>query len=261
MELIFDHTVGKQEDQDLVLCRPLAVVDPEEETEALERGWLALDHPLNGQEVFYQSRSTRIALEDWEPKFKTWKIDNEEIRLKHIEANDLVKLLGLPNIYKQYMKRKGFKMDYDPFTHMHKRDSFLIFYVKEMDNIVGFTKLKSYMYQEDAFGRYTRQLGDDLDEVIFAAYESCLHCNLHPVSQITLDMEIKWAKDRDAHHYYLGSGYENSSAYKSKQKNFEWWTGTYWSKSKKQYQKLCRSDSRTTTLQDVSKVPSLLFRN
>ncbi len=260
MELIFDHTVGKQEDQDLVFCRPLAQVEPEEENDALERGWLALDNPINDQEVFYQSRSTRVSLEDWEPKYKSWKIDNEDIRLKHIEANELVKLLGLPNIYKQYMKRKGFKMDYDPFATMNKRDSFLIFYIKEMDNIIGFTKLKSYMFQEDAFGRYTHQLGDEENEVIFAAYESCLHCNLQPISQITLDMEIKWAKDRDAQHFYLGSGYEASSSYKSKQMNFEWWTGTYWSKSKKQFQKLCRSDSRATTLQDVSKIPSLLSR-
>ena len=86
-----------------------------------------------------------------------------------------------------------------------------------MDNIVAFTKLKSYMFQEDAFGRYTHQMGDEDNEVIFAAYESCLHCNLQPISQITHDMEIKWAKDRDAQHFYLGSGYENSSAYKSKQ--------------------------------------------
>ena len=63
MELIFDHTLGKQEQQDLVICRPMAIVDQDEEAEALEKGWLALDHPVLGREVFYQSRSTRINCE------------------------------------------------------------------------------------------------------------------------------------------------------------------------------------------------------
>ena len=42
MELLFDHTLGKQEQQDLVICRPMAIVDQDEEVEALDRGWLAL---------------------------------------------------------------------------------------------------------------------------------------------------------------------------------------------------------------------------
>ena len=63
MKLIFDHTFGKQEHQDLVVCNPLAEVMEEEVNEALEEGWLALDYPVNGKEVYYQSRSTRINLD------------------------------------------------------------------------------------------------------------------------------------------------------------------------------------------------------
>jgi len=256
MKLIFDHTLGKQQDQDLVFCRPLAEVPHDEENEALDTGWLALDEPINGEELFYQSRSTRINLEGWEPRFKEWKIEDEELRLKEIEANEMVKLLGLPKIYKDYMKRKGFKQEYNPFTHMSRRDAFILFYTKTMTNIVGFTKIKKYMYQEDAF---TDDDGD-FDEAMWAGYESVIHCNKLPISQITLDMEIKWAKDHDAQYYYMGSGYEKSSIYKSHWSGFEWWTGTTWSRSKKLYQKLCRSDSRVTTLQDAAKIPSLLFR-
>jgi len=51
MELIFDHSLGKQEHTDVVLCRPMAMVDSDEEHEALERGWLALDHPVMNQEL------------------------------------------------------------------------------------------------------------------------------------------------------------------------------------------------------------------
>ena len=262
MKLIFDHILGKQEDQDLVLCRPLAEVPHDEENDALETGWLALDSPINGQELFYQSRSTRINLEGWEPRFKHWKIEEDDLRLKEIEANEMVKLLGLPKIYKEYMKRKGFKQDYDPFTHMSRRDAFLIFYTKSMTNIVGFTKIKKYMYQEDSISTFTSMDDDDqdFDDIMWAGYESVLHCNSIPISQLTLDMEIKWAQDHDAQYYYMGSGYERSSLYKSKWDGFEWWTGTSWSTSKKLYQKLCRSDSRVATLQDVAKIQSLHSR-
>ena len=41
MELLFDHTHGKQQDQDIVICRPMAVVDEDESMEALDTGWLA----------------------------------------------------------------------------------------------------------------------------------------------------------------------------------------------------------------------------
>ena len=53
MELIFDHTLGKQEQQDLVICRPMAIVDQDEEAEALDRGWLALDHPVMGLSLIH----------------------------------------------------------------------------------------------------------------------------------------------------------------------------------------------------------------
>ena len=64
VELLFDHTHGKQEHQDLVICRPMAVIDEDEESQVLDTGWLALDHPVgNLREVLYQSRSTRIDID------------------------------------------------------------------------------------------------------------------------------------------------------------------------------------------------------
>ena len=53
MELIFDHILGKQENQDLVICKPLAFIEQSEEMDALDTGWLALDHPVMDKEVFY----------------------------------------------------------------------------------------------------------------------------------------------------------------------------------------------------------------
>ena len=263
MKLIFDHTLGKQENQDLVVCNPLAEVMEEEENEALETGWLALDYPIKGEEVYYQSRSTRVNLDKFKPRFSSYKLNDKDLKLKEIEANEMINLVGLPKIYRNYMKRKKFIKDYNPFKHLHGRDSFLIFYTEAVDKIVAFTKLKKYHYQEDAmnkFGGYTRQIGDPNEDTAtwWAGYESVIHCNNDPISQLTLDMEMQWAKEHRAAYYYMGSGYETSSQYKSKWNGFEWWTGTEWSKSKKLYQKLCRSDSRIQSLSDVAKVPSLL---
>ena len=96
MKLIFDHTLGKQENQDLVICKPLAEVMEEEENEAVETGWLALDYPFKGQEVYYQSRSTRIDLDKFKPRFKSHKLNGKQLLVKEIEANEMVKLVGLP---------------------------------------------------------------------------------------------------------------------------------------------------------------------
>ena len=90
MELIFDHRLGKQENQDLVICNPLAKVPEEEENEAVETGWLALDYPIkNNTEVFYQSRSTRVNLEKFKPRWESHKINGAQLKLKEIEASSL----------------------------------------------------------------------------------------------------------------------------------------------------------------------------
>jgi hypothetical protein len=79
-----------------------------------------------------------------------------------------------------------------------------------------------------------------------------------PVSDITLDLELQWAYNNHVGYFYMGSGYERSSEYKANYVGFQWWTGTEWSTSKKQYKKLCRRDSRIETLQDVAKCQSLI---
>lgn len=247
MELIFDHTFGKQEQQDLVVCKPMAVVDSDEEAEAIDRGWLALDEPIGGRnEVFYQSRSTRINLDLYRPRYKSHTHDGQEIGLKVIDASEMVKLLSLPHIYKQYMKRKNFGADYDPFGHYHKRDQFMVFYQGTADNIVGFTKQKRYRYQEDNYSTI-----DSYDSRDLAGLESVIHANTIPISDITLDMEIEWASDNYVRYFYMGSGYELSSEYKANYRGFEWWTGAEWSTNKRQYRRLCKRDSKLSGFSDL----------
>tara|TARA_B100000579_G_scaffold255709_1_gene210487 strand:+ start:293 stop:1063 length:771 start_codon:yes stop_codon:yes gene_type:complete len=246
MELLFDHTLGKQEQQDLVICKPMAIVEPDEDAEAIDRGWLALDTPIGGKEVFYQSRSTRINMDKFRPRYKEHKYQNKQLGLKVIDASEMVKLLALPHIYKQYMKRKNFGADYDPFGHYHSRDQFMIFYLETADNIVGFTKQKKYRYQEDNYSTI-----DNFDSKDLAGLESCIHANTVPISDITMDMEIEWASNNYVRYFYMGSGYERSSEYKANYRGFEWWTGAEWSTNKKQYKRLCRRDSRLTSFSEL----------
>ena len=243
MQFIWDHTFGKQEQQDLVVCKPMAIFDAEEEAEAIDHGWLALDEPVGGKEVFYQSRSTRINMDRFRPRFSEHKWRGANIEVKVIDASEMVKLLGLPDIYKRYMKRKKFGADYNPFGHYHKRDQFMIFYTGTADNIIAFTKQKKYLYQED----YTGPTIDDIyDKQQLAGLESCIHANTVPISAMTMDLEMMWAADHGAGFYYMGSGYETSSEYKASWRGFEWWTGVEWSTNKKQYRRLCKRDSRIT---------------
>ena len=246
MELLFDHTLGKQEQQDLVICRPMAIVDHDEEHEAIDRGWLALDHPVMNREVFYQSRSTRIDVDKYRPRYKQHTYQGEEIGYKIIDASEMVKLLSLPSIYKQYMKRKNFGADYDPFGHYHRRDQFMVFYLGTADNVVGFTKQKRYRYQEDNYSTIDTYNSHDL-----AGLESVIHANTVPISDITLDMEIDWAANNHVRYFYVGSGYEQSSEYKANYRGFEWWTGTEWSTDKKQYKRLCRRDSKLESFLEI----------
>ena len=259
MQFIWDHTFGKQEKQDLVVCKPMAIFDAEEEAEAIEHGWLALDEPVGNKEVFYQSRSTRINMARFRPRFTEHKYNGDRIELKVVEANEMVKLLGLPQIYKKYMARKKeFRDLYDPFAHYHPRDQFMIFYTGAPDNIIGFTKQKRYLYQED----YTGPTIDDVyDTQSLAGMESCIHANTVPISALTMDLEAMWAADHGAAHYYLGSGYESSSEYKSSWRGFEWWTGVEWTNNRRMYKRLCRRDSKLTTFSELGNLSLIPDKN
>jgi hypothetical protein len=144
------------------------------------------------------------------------------------------------------MKRKKFGVDYDPFSHYHPRDQFMLFYTGTADNILGFTKQKRYRYEDEHYSTI-----DSYDAKDLHGLESVIHANTVPISDITLDMEIEWAANNYVSYFYMGSGYELSSEYKANYRGFEWWTGTEWSTNKKQYRRLCKRDSRIESLRDL----------
>ena len=128
----------------------------------------------------------------------------------------------------------------------------MLFYTGTADNILGFTKQKQYRYQEEMYQSIHDRYPD------LAGLESVIHANTVPISDLTLDLELKWAAENYVAYFYMGSGYEISSEYKANYRGFEWWTGTEWSTNKKLYKSLCRRDSRVETLADVAKCQSLI---
>ena len=258
MELIFNHRFGKVEQQSLIVCDVLALPDPhqDDEVDLLDSGWLALDRPHHAhgadREVFYQCRSTRIDLERTQRRFAQHDVDGQKLEMKEIfprHREDTV-WTGMHQLYDQYIKRKRFRDLYDPFEHIGQRDSFLVFYIGDVNELLGFTKIKRYHYDHNYYhDAIMPDWREDHQEPY--AIESVMHCNNQPISQLTMDMEILWAQEQGMSYYYAGAGYEKSSRYKSAWKGFEWWTGTRWSRGKREYKRLCERDSELRSIQDL----------
>ena len=259
---IWNHSYGRQEQQDLVVCRPYAIPESYEEAEMIDNGWLALDTPIHHegrlQECFYQSRSTRIALRKYRAPKSRAQWQGQTIHMMEIRPEQHnIEMTGLRSVYQKYLKRTKFRDLYDPFAHVQDRDAFLIYYLGDVTNIIGFSKIKRYWFQEELLNFNSRR---DLARVHpdqCYAVESVLHANTVPISKVTIDMEATWAKKRNVSEFYLGSGYETSSIYKSQFKGFEWWTGTEWSTDKKRYVQLCERDSRLKKISDLANLPHL----
>ena len=169
-----------------------------------------------------------------------------------VPDNNNVEMTGLRHVYNQYIKRTKFNDIYDPFVSIQDRDSFIIYYLGEVTNIIGFSKIKRYWFQEELLNYNNRREIRRLSPDQCYAMESVLHANLVPISKITVDMEASWAKKKGMSELYLGSGYEKSSIYKSKFRGFQWWTGTSWSNDKNRYVKLCERDSNVKKISDLS---------
>ena len=259
---IWNHSYGRQEQQDLVVCRPYAIPESYEEAEMIDNGWLALDTPIyyegRWQECFYQSRSTRLKLQKYRAPKQVAQWQGETIQMMEIRPEQHnIEMTGLRSVYQKYIKRTGFRDLYDPFAHVQDRDAFLIYYVDDVTNIIGFSKIKRYWFQEELLNYNSRRDLARLHPDQCYAVESVLHANTVPISKVTVDMEATWAKKKGVNEFYLGSGYERSSIYKSTFRGFEWWTGIEWSTNKKQYVQLCERDSSLKKITDLANLGHL----
>ncbi len=246
MELIFDHITGKQEQQDFQHFRLRGFLDGNEEDDPLEQGWLADDTPYHGQECWYQSRSTRIELRpNLIKKPRKREARGQPIQMLEIRPVDsMLKLTGMERLYHDFLRKKGYRDLYNPMTHIHQRDSFLIYYIDDVSNMIGFTKIKKYLWQEDVHD-------EQFDDGHLSAIETHMHCSTEDIGMITLEMEIEWAAAKHCRYLYLGPGYEKSSIYKSAIPGFQWWTGQKWSKNVEQYRQACNRDSEMSKISDL----------
>jgi hypothetical protein len=258
MIILWDHSHGKQEQQDLVVCHPLGIPESFEEAEMIASGWLALDRPIwhegRWQEAFYQSRSTRVKLHNYRrPRGSTreYLFNSRPIQMMEIRPEkNFLRWTGLQQVYDAYLRRTGYRDLCNPLTHINRRDTFLLYYQDEVTNLLGFSKIKRYWWQEDLMD-VIHEPDDRADPDESIAIQSVMHANTVPIENQVLDMELSWAKRKGADYFYMGSGYEKSSIYKANALGFQWWTGTTWSTNKKRYTALCERDSKVSKISDL----------
>ena len=66
-----------------------------------------------------------------------------------LPEKNFLRWTGMQQVYEQYLKRNSFRDLYNPLENLNARDSFLLYYTGEVINIIGFTKIKRYWFQEE----------------------------------------------------------------------------------------------------------------
>lgn len=228
MQIIFSHKFGTHSKSQIIYSEPeLIDVKPEEHDECLNNGWLAT--AINGQPKWYQSRSTRVRLNQANYSYyDEWEIlDNPDREI-------------LDRMYTRFCQHKN-------YTKYFEINEYL-----PWDTIMGY-------YQESKFTAYTKlrhYSKDSLESVLFVwDYKNPdTHLGLR-----SLEHEHCWAEARGYKYLYLGPGYEKNSIYKCSIPGFEWWTGSCWSSDLDHYVWLCRRDSRLSAqTQQVHKLHASL---
>jgi len=137
----------------------------------------------------------------------------------------------LKAIWCDYLERKGFSQQYDPG---HSSDAAIWLAAKNAQGqALAFTKLQ--VYQGGLESQYNAYVETSVN-----------------LGKIMIDHEVALAKTRGLAHLYIGSGYEQSSAYKAHLPGFEWWTGSEWSTDRKTYLNLCQRDSKINGLAELA---------
>ena len=221
MQIKFRHNFGHQEQGEFFHCGVEAVeVMPEEYNTALEIGFLI--QVVNGVPKWYQSRSTRV---------RTVDTCYDLLPDAKLLANPLP-YVEMDHIYTAYCYYKKFKK-YFEVNQQLQLDKFMGYY--QDDALVAWAKLRHYTPQA-------------IETALFVWDYSL------PASKLgsrSLEHEIAWAKQAGYEFVYLGPGYERSSLYKANIQGFEWWTGDIWSSDIKEYNRLCKQDSKLTKISDL----------
>ena len=240
MKIYFDHVHGEQRDKDFIYSLISADFDHSEWNYAFENGW-APTHEFYlpnfpNKLVWYQSRQTRINIEDYSPSRKskllvrdtpvTWEIKEE--------VNDIHSIYEL---YLQYCEYKGFsdiaKYDYiKQYFTKSQPGYFIHFYLN--NQLIAITKISIWNASPFAEFFWWNYSDPSLS-----------------VGKLSSYIEIQFVKKLHLSFLYLGLAYNSDSIYKSLKRGFQWWTGRYWSNNIEEFRWLCEQDDKIKTIDDL----------
>jgi len=201
-----------------------ALFEPQEYDEALQNGWFPTSNAL-----WFQSRSTRLDLSQYEPSATVLKLAKN---VKYYPDVNMTadKRARLADIYKKYLDYKGYKDQGYSIDEIIKSSHGHIYYVYD-SKIVAFLFFKI--------------VNKNLLAVEFAWDYENPKLSLGNVSMYYTSLLAKFKK---CNYIYMSAGYESCSAYKANFKGFEWWTGYSWSKDVDTYKQLCYDDDMVILL-------------
>lgn len=219
MKLLFDHTYGfgKMSKQNIQYVPFAAQLEPNEYKEYLEKGW----YPFN-QDLWYQTRSTRIDLSAYQPTKEVKRIAKKIKCYPNIRITE-PKKQKLKSIYENYIQQKGYRYDLSIEDIINNSNGY-IYYALDGE-IIAFS---FYRIIEDAF------LGIEFAWDYKRPSLSMGHVNIYYAAML--------AKKHRCKHFYLSSGYESCCIYKSQYPGFEWWKGYEWTDDIDLYKNLCKRD-------------------
>ena len=253
MKLFFDHIAGNVNTRELVYSPATAVFEEDEYEFAIENGWHIAESwgvddfewynriRGSGQQVWYQARSTRIAVSQFEERSR----HRKKIKRAGVKCEVLKDITGISHLlwktYQDYLAKKGFvdmftkqedlfRQIYGPRTYLVYRDS--------QAELIGFSILEV------------------VSSSIAVAPQFAWNYNNPKIGLGSLNkiFQFRFLSDAAISHLYLGNSYELSSLGKKKYPGFEWWNGREWSSDVELYSYLLEKETSMKTLDDLYRI-------
>jgi arginyl-tRNA--protein-N-Asp/Glu arginylyltransferase len=219
MQIHFHNNFGKFTQCDFAVTQVTATVSPDEETQALDQGF------LKKQQTWRQCRSTRVQL-----------AHTQYHMMAHARILTTWDHDQLMDINHKYLAHRSYQF-HPADVQIHDTDTVWGYY--HQGQLVAWSRIHNYQGARET------------------AYFSWNSENMKlRLGTLSLQHEIAWAKSQGDHVLYLGPGYESCSKYKSAIPGFQWWTGTEWSTDTAQYCWLCDQDS---AIQDFRDYQNLIY--
>ena len=224
MKTKINHFYGNQEDLDLQIVKLTLDLESSQESEALENGWLIYN------DVWYNSRSSRINVEEYRPQStnKYLKKYTFLYQNKFFLSDEVI------DVYTKFITIKKFNKTYKIDTDLDRSCGVFV-YNNDTHNLVAYTKMVKY---------------DGGIESQFAVWDYS-----EPkasIGRVIIDYEVEAVKKLGYKYLYIGPVYGINSTYKLNINGFEWWDGEKWNTDQHELFKLLDRDTRIKSLEDLS---------